>query len=115
GNDVLESLGLEQGVVRATKTDKGKMVSADGNGPVYGLQLNAELSLLDEVGRKNTASVITKALSAVRSAYRELSDLANGVTSDSTKSSGKTGGTVPTYLTNQISNYQAALNRLTGG
>ena len=51
----------------------------------------------------------------MRSAYRELSDLANGVTSDSTKSSGKTGGTVPTYLTNQISNYQAALNRLTGG
>ena len=42
-------------------------------------------------------------------------DAAMGVKSDTGATSGKSGGTVPTYLTNQISNYQAALNRLTGG
>jgi hypothetical protein len=58
---------------------------------------------------------MTKALSAVRTAYREMADTANGVVADNSTSSGKTGGTVPTYLTNQIANYQAALDRLTGG
>ncbi len=59
---------------------------------------------------------MTKALSAIRIAYREMADKANGVKpADTTTGPGKTGGTVPTYLTNQIANYQAALDRLTGG
>jgi hypothetical protein len=115
GTDVLTSLGLAGGVVRATKTDGGKTVSADGNGPVYGLQLPPELDLTTDAGRKNANVVITRALSQIRTAYREISDAALGVKSDTGKTSGKTGGTVPAYLTNQISNYQAALNRLTGG
>ena len=114
GTDVLTSLGLAGGVVRATKTDNGKTVSADGNGPVYGLQLPPELDLTTETGRKNANVVITRALSQIRTAYREISDAALGVKSD-TPTSGKTGGTVPAYLTNQLANYQAALDRLTGG
>lgn len=115
GTDVLRSLGLAGGVVRATKTEDGKTVSADGGGPVYGLQLPPELDLTTEAGRKNANLVITRAMSQVRSAYREIADTALGVKSDSSSSSGKTGGTVPTYLKNQVANYQAALNRLTGG
>jgi hypothetical protein len=115
GTDVLSALGLASGVVRGTKVESGKTVSADGNGPVYGLQLSPELDLLSEAGRKNASSVITRAMSAVRTAYREIADIALGVDSSAAATSGKTGGTVPTYLKNQISNYQAALDRLTGG
>ncbi|AZS21488.1 MULTISPECIES: hypothetical protein [unclassified Caulobacter] len=115
GTDVLRSLGLAGGVVRATKTEDGKTVSADGSGPVYGLQLPPELDLTTEAGRKNANMVITRAMSQVRSAYREIADTALGVKNNNASSSGKTGGTVPTYLKNQVANYQAALNRLTGG
>ena len=115
GTDVLQALGLASGVVRNTKVDGGKTVSADGGGPVFGLQLSPELDLSDEAGRKNASSVITRAMSAVRTAYREIADIAMGVDSSAASTSGKTGGTVPAYLKNQISNYQAALNRLTGG
>ena len=114
GTDVLKSLGLAGGVVRATKDDHGKTVSADGGGPVYGLQLPPELDLTTDAGRKAASQVITRAQSQIRTAYRDVADTALGVKSD-TSSSGKTGGTVPAYLTAQISNYQAALNRLTGG
>ena len=115
GTDVLSALGLAGGIVRATKTEDGKTVSADGNGPVYGLSLPPELDLTTEAGRKNATMVIQRAMSSVRSAYREIADTAMGIKSDSSTSSGKSGGTVPAYLTSQISNYQAALNRLTGG
>lgn len=115
GTDVLTALGLAGGVVRATKTENGKTVSADGGGQVYGLQLPPELDLTTEAGRKNANVVISRAMAQIRTAYRETSDAAQGISSDDSKTSGKTGGTVPKYLTDQLSNYQAALNRLTGG
>jgi uncharacterized OsmC-like protein len=115
GTDALSALGLAGGVVRATKTDDGKTVSADGSGPVYGLQLPPELDVTTEAGRKNVSMVLQRAMSSIRSAYREISDTAMGIKSDNSSKAGKTDGTVPAYLKNQISNYQAALNRLTGG
>ena len=115
GTDVLSALGLAGGVVRATKDDHGKQVSADGGGPVYGLSLPAELDLTSDAGRKNATMVIQRAMSSVRSAYREIADTAMGVKSDDPSKPGKTDGTVPAYLTNQLANYQAALSRLTGG
>ena len=116
GTDVLESLGLKPGIVRNTKVDHGATVSADGKGPIYGFSLDTGLDLTDDTGRKLATSAMTKAIASVRLAYREMADKANGVVkADTTTGSGKTGGTVPTYLTNQIANYQAALNRLTGG
>lgn len=115
GTDVLNALGLAGGVVRATKTENGKTVSADGGGQVYGLQLPPELDLTTEAGRKNANVVITRALAQIRTAYRETADAAQGISSDGSKTPGKTGGTAPKYLTDQLANYQAALNRLTGG
>jgi hypothetical protein len=47
----------------------------------------------------------------VRDAYRTLETAAKPAV---TAAPGA-GGTAPAYLTNQISNYQAALDRLTGG
>lgn len=115
GTDVLTSLGLAGGIVRATKTDNGKTVPADGGGQAYGLQLPPELDLTSEAGRKNANVVITRALTQIRTAYRETSDAARGISSNESKSSGKTDGQAPKYLTDQLANYQAALNRLTGG
>lgn len=115
-SDVLSALGLASGVVRNTKTENGRTVSADGKGPVYGLKINLDMSLEDAAARSNTADLLKQATAAIRNAYREMADIANGVKADgSTANSGKTGGKVPTYLTNQISNYQAALDRLGGG
>jgi hypothetical protein len=115
GTDVLTALGLAGGVVRATRTEGDKTVSADGRGQVYGLQLPPELDLTTEAGRKNANVVITRAISQIRTAYRETADAAQGISRDTTKTSGKTDGTVPKYLSDQLANYQAALNRLTGG
>jgi hypothetical protein len=115
GTDVLKALGLAGGVVRNTKEDDGKTVSADGSGPVYGLQLPPEMDLTTDAGRKAATAVITRAMSQVRTGYRDIADTAMGITNSTTATSGKTDGTVPAYLTAQIANYQAALNRLTGG
>ena len=116
GTDVLEALGLKPGIVRNTKSDHGQTISADGKGPIYGLSLDTTLDLSDDNGRKAASAAMTKALSAVRTAYREMADTANGVKrADATASSGATTGKVPAYLTAQVANYQAALNRLTGG
>ena len=115
GTDVLSALGLAGGVVRATRDDHGKTVSADGGGPVYGLSLPPELDLTTDAGRKNATMVIQRAMSSVRSAYREIADTAMGIKPDGKTGSGKTDGKAPAYLTSQIANYQAALNRLTGG
>jgi hypothetical protein len=116
GTDVLESLGLKPGIVRNTKTDHGQTVSADGKGPIYGFSLDTGLDLTDAAGRSAAVAAMTKALSSVRTAYREMADTANGVKrTDATASSNHVDGPVPAYLTNQIANYQAALDRLTGG
>jgi hypothetical protein len=115
GTDVLESLGLKPGIVRNTKTDHGQVISADGKGPIYGFSLDTSLDLTDKTGRDAAMAAMTKALSAVRTAYREMADTANGVKRTDATTSNHVDGPVPAYLTNQIANYQAALNRLTGG
>jgi hypothetical protein len=51
-------------------------------------------------------------MSAIRSAYK---DLENAAKPPSLTSGSNASGPVPAYLSNQISNYTAALNRLTGG
>ncbi|MDB5429005.1 MAG: hypothetical protein JWP35_121 [Caulobacter sp.] len=113
GTDLLASLGLKEGVVRNTTVDKnGKTVSADGKGNVYGLNLPNVLSLASSDDIKNTLKVLSTSLSKIRTAY---ADLQTAAMPQAANQPGKSGGTVPAYLTNQIANYQAALDRLTGG
>lgn len=112
GLDLLGALGLTPGVVRNTVIDKaGKSVSADGGGPVFGLALPAQLDVSTETAVKNALAVLSKSLGKVRDAYRQLEAAAR----PEPPASANAGGAAPAYLTNQIANYQAALDRLTGG
>lgn len=112
GVDSLAALGLTPGVVRNTVIDKdGKSVSADGGGPVFGLGLPAELDVSTDTAVKNALAVLSKSLSRIRDAYRQLEAAARPATTTSAAASGP----VPAYMTSQIANYQAALDRLTGG
>lgn len=111
GVDALASLGLSAGVVRATTLKDGKTVSADGGGPVWGIGMPTTLDLSSEAGIKNAVSVLGKSLGKIRDAYRDLEAASKPQTAATREITGK----APAYMTNQIANYQAALNRLTGG
>ncbi len=112
GSDALEAIGLAQGVVRNTVIDDaGKSVSADGKGPVFGIGLDIDLNLNSKDGIAASIAAIAKSLTRVRDAYRTLETAAKPAV---TAAPGG-GGAAPAYLTNQIANYQAALDRLTGG
>ena len=62
-------------------------------------------TLKDAAAIKTSGEKIQAALKAVREAYRSLAPAPAGASA---------GGPVPAYLTNQLANYQAALNRLGG-
>ncbi len=116
GTDALSALGLSEGIVRKTKIEDGKIVPADGGAKIYGLKLGADLDLNDADSVKKTLAELSTALSAVRAVYRDLESAAKPQVAGATQSGhGKTGGVVPTYMKNQLANYQAALDRLGGG
>lgn len=106
GKDALEALGMKTGVVQSLTGDTSRQKK------VYGLKFASAYDLSTPEGAKAASDAMLAAMSAVRSAY---SFLKSGDPADAVKKPGKTGGTAPAYLTNQISNYQAALDRLTGG
>jgi len=112
GKNVLTALGLPEGVVRNTKVVNGTSVSTAPGGTVYGLGLNLNINLSTPEGVKNAQTVVSAALSKIRSAYR---DLLAAATPKSTTPAAGSGGPAPAYLRSQIANYQAGLNRLTGG
>ncbi len=110
GRDALGGLDLPAGVVRNTVTVKGKTVSADGGGTVYGLKLANDLNLNSADAIKDAMTQLSAAMSTIRTAYRDLKAAASPPTAASAAS-----GPVPAYLKTQIANYQAALDRLTAG
>jgi hypothetical protein len=109
--DALETLGLTPGVVRNTRTVDGKTVSADGKANYYGLGLPTDLNLSSTDDIKHAAAEIAAAMGVIRTIYKDLVAAATPKSAQALAAS----GTVPKYLTNQIANYQAALDRLTGG
>lgn len=98
GRDALAGLGLSPGYIGAT--------SGEDVVKTFGLGLSSDLSLRDEGTRKAAGEAILKALSQIRAAYRALAP-------ESTTP--RATGQPPAYLQAQLANYQAALNRLTGG
>ncbi|PZQ55991.1 MAG: transcriptional regulator, partial [Phenylobacterium zucineum] len=109
GKDALAGMGLSPGLV--IETDDEARAAQDAK--PMGLEVDATLTLSSASAIAEAVSSLQSAMSNVRAVYFYLK---YGDSSDEeTKSSGKTGGTVPAYLTNQIANYQAALDRLTGG
>jgi hypothetical protein len=111
GANLLDALGLKQGVVRNTTVNKdGTVVSADGKGKVYGLGLPNTLDISSPAAIKATLATLSSTLSQIRTAYADLQTAASPKPLPTAAA-----GSVPAYLTNQISNYQAALDRLGGG
>ncbi|KQW71884.1 hypothetical protein ASE17_03100 [Phenylobacterium sp. Root77] len=110
GLDALEALGLNEGFVRSTVMTDGQMTPGDGGSAMYGLKMPRDLSLSTKDEIKATIDKLTMAMSVLRTAYR---DLEQGMKPASETK--KATGEVPAYLKNQLANYQAGLNRLTGG
>ncbi len=97
GRDALAGLGLAPGFIGPTG---GEDVLK-----TFGLDLPNSLSLADPDAIKTAGARLQAALTAVRDAYRSLAPK---------PASSSVSGTVPAYLTAQLANYQAALQRLGG-
>lgn len=106
GKDALGPLGMQQGVIQSLTGDTSQQKK------VYGLKLAGSYDLTTTDGAKAASDALLAAMSSIRSAYTYLK---SGDEPAATQNPGKTGGTVPQYLTDQIASYQAALDRLTGG
>lgn len=116
GKDALSLLGVSEGVVRSTTTNKdGKTVPADGGGQIFGLKMDKDLKLDTANDVSHTLAELATAMGVIRDAYKELKDLATPASVKNAEKAKTAAGQAPAYLTNQIANYQAALDRLTGG
>jgi hypothetical protein len=113
GKNALPSLGLSEGVARNTAINKaGKSVSTAPGGNVYGLGLDsAGIDLSSANAISAAQSVIGQAMTKIKNAYQDLLSAATPASAQPKTVSGP----VPAYLTAQIANYQAGLDRLTGG
>jgi len=112
--DALETLGIPEGIVRSTTINSaGKTVPADGKQMLYGLGLTSDLSVSDSAQVGHTLAKLAGAINSVRAAYKDL--VAAAQPKGVVQAAAKANGPVPAYLTNQIANYQAALDRLGGG
>jgi hypothetical protein len=104
GSDALGPLGLKTGVIEDTPDP-----TVSSSKPLQGLDLTTALNLNSTDAIASAKTVLDQALSTLRVAYQNLAT--KGLPKSPPSGS---SGTVPQYLTNQIANYQAALQRLTG-
>lgn len=115
-SNALLQLGIAEGVVRATSTDKdGKTVSADGRPNVYGLTLHTGINLSSSDQISHALAELAAAQDTIRQAYKDLVAAATPKSQQNAAAAAAAAGKAPAYMTNQISNYQAALDRLTAG
>jgi hypothetical protein len=112
GLDALPTLGLPAGDINLTTFTNGVTAPADGGPKIYGLGLASSLNLSNAAQISHTLSQMNQAMGVLRTAFQDLVKAAAPKTAQNV---GKTGGTVPTYLTDQLANLQAGLARLTGG
>ncbi|HEY8571128.1 hypothetical protein [Phenylobacterium sp.] len=111
--DALAMLGIPEGVVRTTITQDGQILPGDRKPKIYGLGLPSDLNLSNPEQVRHAMAEIGSAMGIVRSAYKDL--VAAATPKTGLAAAQASAGPAPAYLTNQIANYQAALNRLTGG
>jgi trimeric autotransporter adhesin len=116
GADLLGKLGLAPGQLRtaATLFDLGKsqVDIARTAGGAFALDLTVDLSLDDPTKAASAKTKIETALTNVQRAYRSLYyDPAREALAQQRASA----GSVPSYLTKQLGNYQEALARLQSG
>jgi len=114
GKDALVGLGLASGMIT---NDADKTIDASSSNyltvkKAMGLEFDTSLNLNSDANIAKALAALQVTLKNVQKAYTYLRY--GDPQESTTKKSGKTGGTVPQYMTDQIANYQAALNRLTG-
>jgi hypothetical protein len=112
GQDALESLGMSAGLMRTTKYEK------TARQYTVGLNIDKDYKLDTKEAIQATIDSLNGAAVVLRNAYRTLATNLDPVEKEKSQSkttAGRSGGTVPDYLKKQIANYQAGLNRLTGG
>ena len=116
GHDALGPLGLPQGVLRTDATKESSSAPGGDTGPIssrnslkngYSLKLSSSLSLANSARATTASAAISSAIATIKSIYHDM-------TTPPSTGNGVGNGTVPTYLTNQIAQYQAALSRLSG-
>jgi hypothetical protein len=111
GKDALGPLGLVEGVLTNPPTSTSSSSSSSSssskpNLPKYSLGLSSELSVDTASAAQAASTALTSALNSIKNAYTILSS--------PPKAQGQ-NGTVPAYISSQLANYQAGLQRLTGG
>ncbi|WP_293898036.1 hypothetical protein [Phenylobacterium sp.] len=112
--NALALLGIPEGVVRSTVVTSNGTTPADGRAQIYGLSLPSNLNLDDATATSHAAAEVSAAMGVIRKAYKDLVAAASPQSAQVAAAKAKSGP-VPAYLTNQIANYQAALDRLGGG
>jgi hypothetical protein len=114
--DALASLGIGESVIRETITKNGVTNPADGKAQIYGLGLPRDLNLSSTEQIAHALAELAGAMGVIRTAYKDMRTAATPKSvQDKIAAASAGGGKVPAYLTSQIANYQAALDRLTGG
>ena len=113
GKDALISLGLAAGVIQTSSSLNAKNGTLNATTGIakntYGLNIDGAFDLTTPAGIKAAQTSLKSAVAKVQTAYNDL------VNAGKPKPAASARGPVPTYLTNEIANYQAGLNRLTGG
>ena len=111
GKNVLDALGLTEGMVRKTEFVDGKARTVAPGGEIYGLALKTDIDLSDKDAIKRAMDVLGASLGKIRTVYRDLETAAKPKSATTPDLSGP----IPAHLSAQIANYQAGLNRLLGG
>lgn len=112
GKNALTSLGLTPGLIQPSASKSSSSSSSSkASSTTFGLNLSATLDVNTATDAKHAGAQLLAAMAVVKSAYQALVS-ANAPKSAATQTSSKP---IPAYLTAQISNYAAALARLTGG
>jgi hypothetical protein len=115
-HDALGPLGLPQGVLSSAASQESSSAPGGDTGPLssrnslkngYSLKLSSSLSLANTARATTASAAISSAIATVKGIYHDM-------TTPPSTGNGVGNGTVPTYLTNQIAQYQAALSRLSG-
>lgn len=111
GRDALGALGLKRGLVAVNATGRGAIKT-------YGLGLlAADLRLDSKANITSTKAELSAAISIVRQAYDTLLNPNAKELTDEEKAlqqRRQNAGAAPSYLSDQLANYQAALARLGG-
>ena len=115
GGDALAPLGLTEGIVTnppSTSSSSSSSTSSTGSSAAsaptthsYSLRLPSTLSLDSSAGTQAATTALAAAIQTVKSAYTVMSSPPAPTTP---------AGTVPAYLSDQLANYTAGLERLTG-